>query len=68
MWNRSENQIKLVMIRHGATPSNKEHRYLGRTDEGLSIEGDIPVHASASISDKPMNAIANKIRYFFIFF
>ena len=40
MWNRSENQIKLVMIRHGATPSNKEHRYLGRTDEGLSIEGE----------------------------
>lgn len=30
MWNRSENQVKLVMIRHGATPSNKEHRYLGR--------------------------------------
>lgn len=40
MWNRSENQIKLVMIRHGATPSNKEHRYLGRTDEGLSMEGE----------------------------
>ena len=39
MWNRSENQIKLVMIRHGATASNKEHRYLGRTDEGLSMEG-----------------------------
>lgn len=39
MWNRSENQIKLVMIRHGATPSNKEHRYLGRIDEGLSMEG-----------------------------
>ena len=40
MWNRSENQVKLVMIRHGATPSNKEHRYLGRTDEGLSKEGE----------------------------
>ena len=40
MRNRSENQIKLVMIRHGATPSNKEHRYLGRTDEGLSMEGE----------------------------
>lgn len=39
MWYRSENQIELVMIRHGITPSNKEHRYLGRTDEGLCPEG-----------------------------
>ena len=29
----------LVLIRHGATQANKEHRYLGRTDEGLSGEG-----------------------------
>ncbi len=35
----SENQITLVMIRHGATKSNKEYRYLGRTDEALSKEG-----------------------------
>ena len=28
MWNRSENQVKFVMIRHGATPSNKEHNTL----------------------------------------
>lgn len=39
MWNRSENQIKLLLIRHGATASNAEHRYLGRTDEDLSEEG-----------------------------
>lgn len=39
MWDRSENQIKLIMIRHGATASNKEHRYLGTTDEPLSEEG-----------------------------
>lgn len=39
MWNRAENQIELVMIRHGATTSNKEHRYIGRTDESLSVEG-----------------------------
>lgn len=39
MWSRSENQIKLLMIRHGATASNKEHRYLGITDEPLSEEG-----------------------------
>jgi alpha-ribazole phosphatase len=41
MWNRTENKIKLVLIRHGATLSNKEHRYLGKTDEGLSREGTL---------------------------
>lgn len=40
MRNGSENQIELVMIRHGATSSNKEHRYLGRCDESLSPEGE----------------------------
>lgn len=39
MRNRSENQITVVMIRHGATRLNKEHRYLGRTDEPLSEDG-----------------------------
>lgn len=39
MRNRTENQIALVMIRHGATKSNREHRYLGRADEALCEEG-----------------------------
>lgn len=39
MWNRSENQIELYLIRHGATKANREHRYLGRTEEPLSEEG-----------------------------
>ena len=39
MWNRSEHQIKFILIRHGATEANKEHRYLGKTDESLSAEG-----------------------------
>ena len=39
MRNRSENKIRLMLIRHGATESNKEHRYLGKTDESLSREG-----------------------------
>lgn len=39
MWNRTENQIKLILIRHGETAANIEHRYLGITDETLSIEG-----------------------------
>lgn len=40
MWDRSENQITLVLIRHGATKSNEERRYLGKTDEQLSKEGE----------------------------
>ncbi len=41
MRNRTENQIelRLTLIRHGATLSNKEGRYLGKTDEALSTEG-----------------------------
>lgn len=38
MRNRTENKIKLVLIRHGATEANKEHRYLGRTDEPLCAQ------------------------------
>lgn len=39
MWNWSENQVRTVLLRHGATASNAEHRYLGRTDEALSEAG-----------------------------
>lgn len=40
MWNWTENQIELYLIRHGMTPGNVEHRYIGgRTDEPLSEEG-----------------------------
>ena len=35
----SENQITLAVIRHGKTQANKEHRYLGKTDESLSKSG-----------------------------
>lgn len=40
MRNRSEDQITLVLIRHGATQGNREHRYLGRTDEPLCEAGE----------------------------
>lgn len=53
MWNRTEDQIelrintgadtqteiRLTLIRHGTTLSNKEGRYLGKTDEALSPDG-----------------------------
>lgn len=35
----TENQITLLLIRHGATKSNQEHRYLGKTEETLMEEG-----------------------------
>ena len=43
MWNWTENQIELYLIRHGMTPGNVEHRYIGRqTDEPLSEDGRQP--------------------------
>ncbi len=35
----TKTQIKLILIRHGATKANAEHRYLGKTEEYLSEEG-----------------------------
>lgn len=32
-------EIRLTLIRHGVTLSNKEGRYLGKTDEALSTDG-----------------------------
>lgn len=34
-----EKQFNLVFIRHGATKSNREHRYLGSADESLLEDG-----------------------------
>lgn len=31
--------MKLYLIRHGETKGNREHRYVGTTDEGLLLEG-----------------------------
>lgn len=38
--------MKLYFIRHGETESNRIHRYLGRTDEGLSERGAAAVRAA----------------------
>ncbi len=39
MRNRTENQINMVLIRHGMTISNEMKRYLGKGDEALSEAG-----------------------------
>lgn len=39
MRNRAEAQVMLALIRHGETEANREHRYLGKTDESLSENG-----------------------------
>ena len=39
MRNITENQIELILIRHGQTVGNEEKRYIGRTDESLSEIG-----------------------------
>ncbi len=53
MWDWSENQITMVFIRHGMTLSNKEHRYLGRTDEALSEEGKAALLKQKSKNNYP---------------
>ena len=36
--------MKLILIRHGATPSNETKQYMGRTDESLSASGIQQLH------------------------
>ena len=48
MWNRTEDQIELYLIRHGSTVSNEEHRYLGQTEESLSETGIRQLEAKAA--------------------
>lgn len=39
MWNGTEIKIQYILIRHGKTKANEEHRYLGKTEEKLSEVG-----------------------------
>lgn len=39
MRHRTEDQVTLLLLRHGETQANREHRYLGRTDEPLCTSG-----------------------------
>ena len=39
--------LKLIFIRHGATPGNLEKRYIGRTDEPLSEKGCASLNSRA---------------------
>ena len=39
MRHRTEDQVTLLLLRHGETQGNREHRYLGRTDEPLCASG-----------------------------
>lgn len=53
MWNRTENQIELFLIRHGKTRANLEQRYLGRNDEELSPEGKEELWAQKAAGNYP---------------
>lgn len=55
MWNQPEIKINLTLIRHGKTSSNREHRYLGVTEEALSGEGrkQLEILAEKDILKKP---------------
>lgn len=49
----TENQMTLVLIRHGETHANREHRYLGKTDESLSKEGIAKLKARKNLPGYP---------------
>ena len=62
---RTENQMKLVLIRHGATDSNLQRRYIGKTDEDLSPKGiqDIKNHIkNGRYPDASFAAVSPMIR------
>lgn len=44
IWDDKEKQARIVLIRHGMTKGNKEHRYVGTTDEGLLPESVEQLH------------------------
>ena len=45
-------KAKIVLIRHGMTQGNKEHRYVGTTDEGLLPESVEQLHGMQEFSCK----------------
>lgn len=50
--------LKVVLIRHGITEGNKQKRYIGATDENLSLSGIYELFESAS---KEMYPKVNKV-------
>lgn len=61
MWNGTENQIELFLIRHGKTRANLEHRYLGRTDEELSPEGKAALAAQRAAGKYPAPEVVDAV-------
>lgn len=49
----TQTEIRLTLIRHGATLSNKEGRYLGKTEESLSTEGIRALEKAATEGSYP---------------
>lgn len=52
MRNWSANQVELILIRHGKTMANEEHRYIGRSDEALSDKGRSDIRDKKSFYDR----------------
>lgn len=53
----TQTEIRLTLIRHGATLSNKEGRYLGKTDESLSLDGIRTLEKSVADRTYPAAAL-----------
>lgn len=64
MWNQSAIKIDLILLRHGMTKGNEEHRYIGRTDEELSEKGILQLreHRVAEIRNSQLVFVSPRKR------
>lgn len=54
--------INIYLIRHGMTPGNQEHRYVGRTDEGLTQEARKELEDRRGIFQKVDRVITSSMK------
>ena len=52
-------KIKCYLIRHGQTPANRRHSYLGWTEEALSAEGRMQILSLKEKIEKIQNCCLN---------
>jgi len=55
-------RMRLYLVRHGETELNKEFRFIGRTDVGLSESGRLQAKKVAErLSEKKIKAVTHPI-------
>ena len=54
--------MRMYLIRHGATQGNLEHRYVGRTDEGILESEKQGMNVIYQIRDQRVTALLGAIK------